>query len=171
MGELPLLRAQWRFLSHAFTKFSLSLSPRPTFLTLPSLANASATLSSTLFSAIFIPSGSSEPNNVSLLLALSSWTRSPELVELLVAGDWEVLNTLSAILTRMQCVGLLSRFHRNPMYVPGTGVVMSAAVYRRLIGKIFAVEGAVRSDVLNGRTPLPFVVVHSGNTTIAWWGC
>lgn len=67
----------------------------------------------------------------------------------------------------MQCVGLLSKFHKKEIYVPGTGVVMSAGVYRRLIGKIFAVEGAVRSDVLNGRMPLPLVVVHSGNTAIA----
>lgn len=74
---------------------------------------------------------------------------------------------LSAILTRMQCVGLLSKFQRKEKYVPGTGVVISAAVYRRLTGKIFAVGGAVRRDVLKGRMPRPLVVVHSGKTTIA----
>ena len=56
------------------------------------------------------------------------------------------------------------------MYVPGTGVVMSAAVYRRLVGKILASGGAVRSDGLKGRTPRPLVVVHSGKTTTAWLG-
>ena len=44
---------------------------------------------------------------------------------------------------------------------------MSAAVYLRLIGNILAVEGAVRREELKGRMPRPFVVVHSGNTTIA----
>ena len=78
-----------------------------------------------------------------------------------------LLCVLSAILTRMQCVGLLSRFQRKDQYVFGTGVVISAAVYRRLTGKIFAVSGVVRRDVLNGRMPFPLVVVHSGNTTIA----
>ena len=67
----------------------------------------------------------------------------------------------------MQWVGLLSKFHRNPTNVPGTEVVISAAVYLRLMGKIFAVGGEVSKDALNGRMPLPFVVVHSGKTTIA----
>lgn len=54
------------------------------------------------------------------------------------------------------------------MYVPGIGVVISAAVYLRLMGKIFIIEGQVRSEVLKGRMPRPLVVVHSGNTTTAW---
>ena len=74
---------------------------------------------------------------------------------------------LSAILTRMQCVGLLRRFQRNPMYVSGNGVVMSAAVYLRLTGNIFTPGGQVRSEVLNRSIPRPFVVVHSGKTTMA----
>lgn len=67
----------------------------------------------------------------------------------------------------MQWVGLLSRFQKKLRYVLGMGVVISGAVYRRLMGKIFAVGGAVRRDGLNGRMPRPFVVVHSGKTTIA----
>lgn len=73
-----------------------------------------------------------------------------------------MLWTLSAILTRMQWVGLLKRFQTNETYVPGTGVVISPAVYRRLIGKILASGGAVRSDGLKERMPRPLVVVHSG---------
>ena len=46
--------------------------------------------------------------------------------------------------------------------MPGTGVVISPAVYRRLIGKILASGGAVRSDGLKERMPRPLVVVHSG---------
>lgn len=62
----------------------------------------------------------------------------------------------------MQWVGLLRRFQINEMYVPGIGVVISPAVYRRLIGKILALGGAVRSEGLKGRMPRPLVVVHSG---------
>ena len=47
-------------------------------------------------------------------------------------------------------------------YEPGTGVVISPAVYRILIGKILVSEGVVRSDGLKGRMPRPLVVVHSG---------
>jgi len=36
--------------------------------------------------------------------------------------------TLSAILTQMQCVGLLNRFQIKERYVLGTGVVTSAGV-------------------------------------------
>ena len=68
----------------------------------------------------------------------------------------------------MQCVGLLSRFQRNLIYVPGIGVVTSAAVYLRLIGKIFTPGGQVSSELLKGRMARPFVVVHSGKTTMAW---
>ena len=62
----------------------------------------------------------------------------------------------------MQCVGLLKRFQTKETYEPGTGVVISPAVYRRLVGKILVSEGAVRSDGLKGRMPRPLVVVHSG---------
>lgn len=64
----------------------------------------------------------------------------------------------------MQCVGLLRRFQRKAKYVPGTGVVMSGGVYLRLIGKIFALDGAVNKELLKGNIPRPFVVVHSGKT-------
>ena len=43
---------------------------------------------------------------------------------------------------------------------------MSAGVYRKLIGKILTPGGVVRREGLKGRIPLPFVVVHSGYTTI-----
>ena len=65
----------------------------------------------------------------------------------------------------MQCVGLLRRFQKKARYMPGTGVVMSAGVYRKLIGKIFVLEGTVRREALKGSIPRPFVVVHSGNIT------
>lgn len=45
-------------------------------------------------------------------------------------------------------------------------MVMSAGVYLRLMGKIFDVEGTVKSEGLNGRIPRPFVVEHSGKTTM-----
>ena len=54
------------------------------------------------------------------------------------------------------------------MYVPGIGVVISAAVYLRLIGNIFTPGGQVSSELLKGKMARPFVVVHSGKTTIAW---
>jgi hypothetical protein len=59
----------------------------------------------------------------------------------------------------------------NAQYCPGTGVVMSGGVYRRLIGKILVFGGIVRRLGLNGKIPLPFVVVHSGKTTITLCGC
>ena len=69
--------------------------------------------------------------------------------------------------TRMQWVGFEQRFHKKVMnaYKPGKGVVMSAVVYRRLMGNILVFGGTVRRDGLKGRIPLPFVVVHSGYTT------
>lgn len=112
----------------AFTKASLSLTLRPTLLALPSLARASATLSKTLFSSELVLSVSSDSSKVSLLLTLSSYTKFPGLDELRAVGGSEVLWTLSAILTRIQWVGLLRRFQRKLMYVLGIGVVMSAAV-------------------------------------------
>lgn len=48
---------------------------------------------------------------------------------------------------------------------------MSGGVYRKLMGKILVFGGAVRRLGLNGKIPLPFVVVHSGNTTITLFGC
>ena len=56
-------------------------------------------------------------------------------------------------------------------YCPGTGVVISGGVYRRLIGKILVPGGVIKRLGLNGRMPRPFVVVHSGNTTITRLGC
>jgi hypothetical protein len=70
----------------------------------------------------------------------------------------------------MQCVGLVSKFQRKVEYDPGIGVVMSAGVYRRLMGKIFDVGGIVSSEGLNGRIPRPFVVEHSGKTTMGRLG-
>src|SRR5450756_764877 len=71
----------------------------------------------------------------------------------------------------MQCVGLERRFHMKDKYSPGTGVVTSGGEYRRLTGKIFVPDGVVRRLGLNGRIPLPFVVVHSGKTTMTLCGC
>ena len=76
-----------RCFDHALTNSSLSRTPRPTRFTLPNLAKASATLSNTRFSAALIPSASSEPSSVSLLLVLSSDINCPGLVVLLVAGE------------------------------------------------------------------------------------
>ena len=47
---------------------------------------------------------------------------------------------------------------------------MSPGVYLRLMGNIFVVGGAVKSDGLKVRIPLPFVVVHSGKTTKTRFG-
>ena len=59
----------------------------------------------------------------------------------------------------------------NDQYWPGSGVVMSGGVYRRLIGNILVFGGVVRRLGLNGKIPLPLVVVHSGKTTITLSGC
>lgn len=67
-------------------------------------------------------------------------------------------------------MGFVSRFHVKVKYVPGIGVVMSAGVYRRLMGNILVVEGTDSSEGLNGRIPRPFVVEHSGKTTIGRLG-
>src|SRR6266536_2002316 len=56
-------------------------------------------------------------------------------------------------------------------YCPGTGVIISVGEYRRLIGKIFVLGWVVRRLGLNGRMPLPLVVVHSGKTTMHLFGC
>lgn len=50
--------------------------------------------------------------------------------------------------------------------MPGTGVVISAGVYLKLIGKIFEARGALCKDLLKGRIARPLVVVHSGKMTI-----
>ena len=77
-----------------------------------------------------------------------------------------MLKTASAILIRMQCVGLLHRFHKNVKKEPGIGVVMSGAVYRRWTGKTFVFGGTVNRLGLKGKMPRPLLVVHSGKTTI-----
>ena len=139
-----------RCFDHALINPALSLTSRPTLFTFPNRASASAIFCKSFLSAGLLLSPSSEPKSVSELLAVSS--------------NWVVLYTLSAIRTRIQCVGLLSKFQRNVRYVPGTGVVISCGVYLRLVGKIFAVSGVVSKELLKGSIPLPFVVVHSGNT-------
>jgi hypothetical protein len=119
------------------------------------------------------PSPSSEPSNVSVLLLVSSCVVSKTLLGAVLSRPEvvDVLYTHSAILTRIQCVGLLTRFQKKVRYEAGMGVVMSPGVYRRLIGNIFVVDGAVSSDGLKASIPLPFVVVHSGKTTITRFGC
>lgn len=84
---------QCRCLAQALTNSFFSFTPRPTLLTLPNLAKASATLSKTRFSAAFILSASSELSNVSELLHASSYSVlfSVRLEEVLIAGDWDVL--------------------------------------------------------------------------------
>lgn len=71
----------------------------------------------------------------------------------------------------MQCVGLEHRFQRKVDSAPGTGVVISAGVYRRLIGKTLVLSGTVSKLGLNGRIPRPLVVVHSGKTAMIRSGC
>ena len=46
------------------------------------------------------------------------------------------------------------------------GLVISAGVYRSDIGYIWVSREAVSSDGENLSTPRPFVVVHSGKTTM-----
>lgn len=70
----------------------------------------------------------------------------------------------------MQCDGLLQRFQRKVKKAPGIGVVMSAAVYRRLTGMTFVVGDTVSRLGLNGRMPRPLLGVHSGKTTITRFG-
>lgn len=73
----------------------------------------------------------------------------------------------SAILTLIQWVGWLQRFHKNVPNDAGIGVVISGAVYLRLTGNTFVFRGAVRRLGPRGKMPLPLVVVHSGKTTTA----
>ena len=63
-------------------------------------------------------------------------------------------------------MGLLQRFQRKVRYESGIGVVISAGVYRRLIGKILLPAGVVNIEGLKGSIPRPFVVVHSGKIAI-----
>lgn len=51
----------------------------------------------------------------------------------------------------------------------GIGVVISGAVYLKLMGKIFVFAPTVRSEGAKGRIPRPLVVVHSGKTTMGWF--
>lgn len=141
-------------------------------MTLPIRAKASATACNVCFSPMLRLSPSSDPINVSELLVVSScvFPRILAGYELFWSAR-SALVTLSAILTRIQCVGFVNKFHVKVKYVPGIGVVMSAGVYRRLMGKILVAEGTVSSEGLNGRIPRPFVVVHSGKTTIGRSGC
>lgn len=59
----------------------------------------------------------------------------------------------------------------NDQYSPGMGVVISGGEYLRLTGKIFVPGGVVKRLGLNGKIPLPFVVVHSGKTTMTRFEC
>lgn len=52
----------------------------------------------------------------------------------------------------------------------GIGVVISGAVYLKLMGKIFVLAPTVTKDGAKGRIPRPLVVVHSGKTTMGWFG-
>lgn len=56
------------------------------------------------------------------------------------------------------------------MYIPGTGVVIFAAVYLKLVRKTFAMDGAVRSDIFKKKTLLPFVFMYTGKRTMARYG-
>lgn len=170
---LPLLFVQLS------TKPCLSLTPNPTLLTLPNLASASATLSTKAFSALLIPLGGckSSATKVSTLLAISCWSEAERFARELLSVPFslsgeatEVLVIASAILTLMQWVGLLQRFHKNVPTDPGIGVVMSGSVYLKLTGKTRVLGGAVRRLGPSGRIPFPLVVVHSGNTTTARLG-
>lgn len=84
---------------HAFTNSDFSLIPNPTRLTLPNLASASATLSSTFRSGSVNASPSSELSSVSVLLAVSSCNVSIKPVAYALMGTlgaaaappWEVL--------------------------------------------------------------------------------
>lgn len=89
----------------------LSFTPKPTLLTLPSRARASATLFRTDLPAAFIPSASSELSKVSVLLAVSSCINCE--LSLTFGRAREVLYVLSAILTSIQWVGLLFKFHKK----------------------------------------------------------
>ena len=79
-----------------------------------------------------------------------------------------VLRSGSAIRTRMVCVGELQRFHTNRHVArqPGTGVVTSAGLYRRLVGKMGTVSGVLAREGDRGSMPLPLVVVDSAKTTM-----
>ena len=70
----------------------------------------------------------------------------------------------------MQWLGLLHRFQKKDLHEPGTGVVTSPGVYRKLTGYILVLRGVVRRDGHNGNVPRPFVVVASGKTTMGCFG-
>ena len=70
----------------------------------------------------------------------------------------------------MQCVGRERRLHRNFRYAPGTGVVMSAGVYLREIGKILVFRGAEESAGVKRKMPRPLVGVASGKTRTVRFG-
>lgn len=156
-------------------KASLSFSVNPTLFTLPNLASASPTLSNT-FRSSSVASTSFKLPKVSVLLASSpSVSKKFDIYRsfwmAMESAAFAELYTTSAIRTRIQCVGCESRFQMNEMYCPGSGVVMSGGVYRKLMGKILVFGGVVNRLGLNGKMPRPFVVVHSGNTTITLCGC
>lgn len=109
-------------------KSCLSLTPSPTRLTRPSLARASAILSRNNRSSLLGDVSSSPETSVSASLRISSV--AVDLAEGVLFGAW----TYSAILVRIQCVGLLHKFQRNVKYECGTGVVMSGDVYLKLTG-------------------------------------
>ena len=93
---------------------TLSFKERLTCLALPSRASAFATSASNLFSSAVI-SFSSDPKNISVSLApLSRGCPSKPEECIGVDGTEGVeFEMLSAIRTRMQCVGLLSKFQRK----------------------------------------------------------
>lgn len=83
--------------------------------------------------------------------------------------------------TRIVCEGALHRFHTNhhAALCPGTGVVISAGLYRSEVGKIgvpFDEEeeedggGGASSAGDSGRMARPFVGEDSGNTRMGRYG-
>lgn len=48
--------------------------------------------------------------------------------------------------------------------------MISGAVYLKLMGKIFVFAPTVSREGVKGRIPRPLVVVHSGKTTMGWFG-
>lgn len=112
-------------------KSSLSSTPRPTRLTRPKRARASAILSRKALCSLVI---------VISLSSLDGESISPDKLGVSTAVDVDVellfegFETYSAILVRTLWVGLLHKFHRKRKYAWGIGVVMSAGVYLKLTG-------------------------------------
>lgn len=70
--------------------------------------------------------------------------------------------------TRIECVWREKSVQKNLMLSshPGMGVTTSAGEYRSETGKILVPFDAERREGDKRSTPLPLLVVHSGNTTM-----